>query len=263
MPTLAIVTCLRATPTPRFAQDFLPSINRTITVTERKMWRIRLYLCIDIDDPMYADPQATANTSSLLPGIEVHRTLWTRILNVIPNAPTCELAFAEGADYVHRTNDDTVYHTPAWITSATSALRAFGDVGVVGPKTWGDGFRPGLLTLDMTHRTHMRIFAAYYPQVLSNWFVDDWISVVYGNRSRRVRAWETTHHFAKRRYTPATRQHKLLPSLLECGRAAVAAYLRDARAHVPVLCGGSHVRPVQHPSCQTALCVLRESWRAT
>ena len=33
------------------------------------------------------------------------------------------------------------------------------------------------------HRTHMRIFnGSYYPPELSDWYMDDWISRVYGRR---------------------------------------------------------------------------------
>lgn len=119
----------------------------------------------------------------------------------------------------------------------------FGNVGVVGPKTWGDGFRPGLLTLDCVHRTHLAIFRHYYPPSLFNWFIDDWISFAYVNRSHRIRAWETRHVFTRRRYRPAMAQKRLLPGLLQCGSAAITSFLHNRLAHVPVLCGSVPARP--------------------
>jgi hypothetical protein len=36
------------------------------------------------------------------------------------------------------------------------------------------------MTHDLVHKTHMEIFDMYYPAVLSDWWMDDWISKVYG-----------------------------------------------------------------------------------
>lgn len=36
-----------------------------------------------------------------------------------------------------------------------------------------------ILTHDMVHRTHLEIFPTYYPAGLSNWYMDDWITIVY------------------------------------------------------------------------------------
>lgn len=106
-PAFAIVSCVRGSSQPRLATHLLPSLNRTITHEERIAWRITLYLCIDEDDPMYLDQSSTANTTRIVPGIELRRVIWTRVPGVIPHGLTAEIAIAEGADYVHRTNDDT------------------------------------------------------------------------------------------------------------------------------------------------------------
>ena len=54
-------------------------------------------------------------------------------------------------------------------------------VGVVGPLC-----RQGnqqILTHDFVHRTHMEIFDMnYYPPELVDWWMDDWISFVYGSQ---------------------------------------------------------------------------------
>ena len=35
-----------------------------------------------------------------------------------------------------------------------------------------------ILTHDFVHRTHKHIFQTYYPVVLTDWWMDDWISKV-------------------------------------------------------------------------------------
>ena len=32
-----------------------------------------------------------------------------------------------------------------------------------------------MITHDFVHKTHMRVFKTYYPPVLSDWWMDDWI----------------------------------------------------------------------------------------
>lgn len=99
-------------------------------------------------------------------------------------------AYEDGADYLYRVNDDTVMET-VWAGPLVSALLQFKppNFGVVGPSAMvgrGSGGDEGdsdarLLTHDMTHRTHMDVFGAhYYPAVLDSWWMDDWMTRVYG-----------------------------------------------------------------------------------
>ena len=89
-----------------------------------------------------------------------------------------QTAFDAGADYIYRVNDDTELVT-RWAGQFVAALAALDNVGAVGP-TCRQGNRK-ILTHDFTHRTHMDIFQGqYYPPELSDWWMDDWISRVYG-----------------------------------------------------------------------------------
>lgn len=94
-------------------------------------------------------------------------------------------AFADGADFVYRINDDTEFRTP-FASALTTALANFKPpyLGVVGPSC-ADGNKK-ILTHDFVHRTHYHIFQTYYPVVLTDWWMDDWISKVYprGNYGR-------------------------------------------------------------------------------
>ncbi len=67
-----------------------------------------------------------------------------------------------------------------------------------------------------------------YPDVFSNWYIDDWISFVYGpQRSTKIRDWRVKHHVHrhKTRYQSQRHEKELLPGELAKGRARIAAYL--------------------------------------
>ena len=88
-------------------------------------------------------------------------------------------AYEDGADYMYRVNDDTKFVGP-WADTAVHALGAFdpANVGVVGP-ICPEG-NTLIMTHDLVHRTHLDIFEHYYPPIFSDWWMDDWISHVYG-----------------------------------------------------------------------------------
>merc|ERR1712147_160284 len=77
------------------------------------------------------------------------------------------------------------------------ALATMDNVGAVGPMC-KQGNRK-ILTHDFTHRKHMDIFeGTYYPPELSDWWMDDWISGVYGaDRTLRGEVVEVVHHTGK------------------------------------------------------------------
>ena len=76
-------------------------------------------------------------------------------------------------------SDDTEFTTGKWTSLAVSALSGLSppNLGVVGP-VCAQG-NQAILTHDFVHVTHWRIFGYYYPPVLDNWWIDDWITRVY------------------------------------------------------------------------------------
>lgn len=57
----------------------------------------------------------------------------------------------------------------------------------------------------MVHRTHIDIFGFYYPPSFRNWYVDDWITKVYGEtRTLKLKEWEVKHHLTPTRYNIST-----------------------------------------------------------
>lgn len=95
--------------------------------------------------------------------------------------------------YIYRVNDDSEFLSP-WAYKFVRSLQGMGSpYGVVGP--WCNQSNTKILNHDFTHRTHMRIFKDYYPSLLTDWYLDDWISMVYGStRTRQFENVEILHH---------------------------------------------------------------------
>ena len=89
-------------------------------------------------------------------------------------------AYEMHADFMYRVNDDTELLT-LWTTPFIYALMQLSPpYGAVGPLSYGTSNR--ILTHDFVHRTHMEVFEMnYYPPEFTDWWCDDWISVVCCN----------------------------------------------------------------------------------
>ena len=86
-------------------------------------------------------------------------------------------AQSAAADFFYRINDDTLLLTP-WAGAFACTLCSLGPpYGVVGPV---ESVRGDILTHDFVHAMHLDIFREYYPAFLTDWWLDDWISKVYG-----------------------------------------------------------------------------------
>ena len=249
-PIFAIVCCVRSSAKQQswnetsLYRTLMPSLDATLTVHEREQWDVRLYLCADDDDLLFKGHKAEIAEAS--PASVSVRLLFVpkTVSNRVPSREAAEQARLEGAEYFHRTNDDIKYLSPGWLTSSVRALRRFDppNIGIAGPKVYGDGAvnkMHGGITIDVVHRTHLRIFREYYPQQLDNWYTDSWIVYAYvraaaDNRKRvaklqRADNFSVMHAFQRRRYAPAKAQLKFLPALAECGRHAIAAFINATR----------------------------------
>lgn len=117
------------------------------------------------------------------------------VMNHLSNA-----AHAAGCDYLYRINDDTELLT-RWTSAFVSTLASFTppNIGVVGP-TCHEG-NTAILTHDFVHRTHIDIFGTHYPAELTDWWLDDWISRVYGeSRTLKLHNVVVLHHVLATRY---------------------------------------------------------------
>ena len=240
-PLLAICTCTRSarhwTTLKRaaLATTLLPSIVTSVTPRERERFQIRAYIVYDDDDKFWE--KYSKELPKLLPEWLDYK-IWsvpkTKMFK-IPFNQMMASAFEDGAEYMVRVNDDTEFITKGWIDMAVTTLASFRppNLGVVGPTCYQG--HTGILTHDMVHRTHLEVFETYYPSVFSAWWIDDWISKVYGqSRTQKIKEWIVKHHVTKHgtRYKPNHNESKHLEPLLVEGNITIKEWLRKHEGKV-------------------------------
>lgn len=209
----------------------LPSLVKT-TRTDVTHMAVEVIVVIDEGDAFWE-----RRVNQHLLSIE-HREVPITIISVrtdeghIPMNEGCIRAYESGVDYIVRVNDDTEFITNGWMAMGASTLRNFKppNLGVVGP-TCEQG-KIEILTHDMVHRTHLDIFDSYYPAVFDNWWVDDWISSVYGSQNtQKLEAWKVNHHMHTygQRYVENRTQALLLPQALMDGKQRIIEYIINGK----------------------------------
>lgn len=258
-PLIAIVACVKQIGSHRPAEfiehSLLASIYETITHKERETYRIELILGYDDDDRYWHQDSnhhlspKTINGERIYTNQEPIPISYVSIRkdpsgdrpNRIPFNELSRVAYDNGATYIVRINDDTQFSSRGWITQATNTLKSFSppNIGVVGPV---DHVNELIMTHDMVHApSHYAIFDTYYPSDFDNYYVDDWISKVYGTEhTKRIYDWEVLHHRTtfwsensletgahegQERYTPSYHQDKLVDQLLTTGRETLESFL--------------------------------------
>ena len=204
----------------------IPSIQKTISTSDRSKYDFRLYLAADHDDHFWLRNRDNVKTPDWLP---VEIGFYEVPEQKIPFNPMMRAAFNDGAEYLVRINDDSEFVTSDWVSIAVAKLASYDppNVGMVGPNC-REG-NTAIMTHDMVHRTHLNVFEHYYPDVFSAWWVDDWISKVYGpQRSTKMMDWTVKHHTHKHgtRYAVQHHEAKLLKGELEKAAAKIEAWIR-------------------------------------
>ena len=138
-----------------------------------------------------------------------------------------QAAYTLGAEYFYRVNDDSEFlgRWPALYVQQLQRLSP--PYGVIGPSAFESKNR--ILTHDFVHRTHLDIFhGVYYPPEFTDWYMDDWISSVYGPErtflSQRV---GIDHHnrYRERVYAVNRQNHLLLAPLIQRGQEQIAQWM--------------------------------------
>jgi hypothetical protein len=141
-------------------------------------------------------------------------------------------AYTAGCDFMYRINDDTEFLTPKWTSKFVSALHGFTPPlrGVVGP-TCHEG-NAAILTHDFVHRSHLDVFPTHYPPQLTDWWLDDWISFVYGGQNTcKLADVVVRHHMLAMRYDVNWESAQMLPPLMEQGRQRVTSLALNPADH--------------------------------
>ena len=172
-----------------FFRILFPSFLKTVSSDTR--YSYSFYLGYDDDDQFYLNHleemnQHFDNVSDGKYKLEMHPMsglkgkvgqIWTNLA----------LIASKDCDYLYQSGDDIEYLTPGWEDIFISELRKKDNIGVVGPYDTNRNIDT-LLTQSFVHVTHLQIFGYYYPPEIENWYVDDWITNIYNQRSdKRIR----------------------------------------------------------------------------
>ena len=136
-------------------------------------------------------------------------------------------AYNGNASYFYRINDDTELMSnwaEKYITGLSSLSLPY---GVIGPLC--NQGNEKILTHDFTHRVHMEVFEMnYYPPELTDWWMDDWISLVYGKlRTFKAKSVPVMHHTGTHgtRYAVDQSNKNRLNNLIIEGRKKIRSYM--------------------------------------
>ena len=231
---LMLPSLLRSLATPDTLKDSIVGVGGAEPL---ELW---VYIAYDVGDQFYDSPGRDAEVRAWLDerlvrplagvGVTARHAL-LRFDNVLRKpGPAFNYMMAaaaqDGADYLYRVNDDTQFVT-AWLGDAVRKLRGFSppNVGVVGP-VCHEG-KTTILTHDLVHRTHLSIFEHYYPPILSDWWMDDWITHVYGPTRMAKGPWLVRHRvdIHGTRYEVNTQHEGRLGAELDAGKTKLGVWL--------------------------------------
>ena len=215
----------------------LPSLVRTLDCGFRYVY----VMGYDMGDPYYDNKKGLGEVVSWFSreieqpmkeqGISI-RLATVRVDNKVKKPGPVFLAMARhayglGAEFFYRVNDDTEFrgHWPKAFTEALMSLTP--PYGVIGPASLTSNLV--ILTHDFVHRTHMDIMQTnYYPTELPDWWMDNWISRVYGkHRTFYSEDAVVMHHtYAHgQRYEVNRQNQKHLPVTLQRGRRLILSWM--------------------------------------
>lgn len=238
---------------------FLRTFSDTVTEQEKEKVQFAIYYGHDSDDPVFGDVKLRAAFESAArsrlrekgftdEGVELVFTplygLHGRV-NAIWNFMVKD-AYYDGCDYFFMSNDDMVFFTPGWVTSAVQSLDGIGSpvgkkrpcryLGTVRFKdewaTWAT------FTFHVSTRLHVEIFGGtYYPVPYNAAHNDYWIHFVYrhfeaskyrGNVKVRNRVDDVDYALAHQKDT----EHVAPPRYQYDKKGDVKKYIRQGRARL-------------------------------
>jgi len=151
-------------------------------------------------------------------------------------------AYRMNATFMYRVNDDTEFRGK-WPRAYTNALMSLSEpYGAVGPNSIGSDNR--ILTHDFVHRLHMEIFDMnYYPPELPDWWMDDWITHVYGPvRTFHSKKIGVIHHTQVhgQRYRVDLSNERNLKNLIIRGRNKIRKWMVENRVNPDIISEFDH-----------------------
>ena len=83
----------------------------------------------------------------------------------------------EQNDYFYQLGDDIVFDNYDFLDEYIQELNNINNIGVTGYLTKNGN--NSILTQSFVSKKHFQIFGYYFPEIIKNWFCDNWISDVY------------------------------------------------------------------------------------
>ena len=162
---------------------FLPAFERTKDIDESISYHI--FIGIDDNDEFYMDRVDEIEYMGFTPVVvrdcnHKPAMVWNLLL---------EVAYKTGFDYFFQIGDDVELLTPGWCTEFIEKLKETSNIGVVGPiddsnYQWRISNNIHLIIENaFVHRSHFDIFGYMFHPMIENYYCDDWLTLVYGNRA--------------------------------------------------------------------------------
>jgi len=83
-------------------------------------------------------------------------------------------------NYLYQLGDDIQILDSGWEKVFINVLKKQNNMGTIGPR---DNHKPDILTQNFVHKTHLDIFGYFFHPEIINWYIDDWLTHVYGSKS--------------------------------------------------------------------------------
>lgn len=140
-------------------------------------WDIKYFVGYDHDDPLWSKKEERDKLSCALEmeWLEQHEEkghvskIWNNL---------AEEAIAQGFEYLYCCGDDIYLDKQPFITDWIGLLKKQNNIGYVAPYSGNDM----IPTQFFFHRTHYDIFSFIFPPQIKNWFIDNFIYMVYGKK---------------------------------------------------------------------------------
>lgn len=213
----------------RIIQNVIASTHDT-TAMEWDKFEVQIFLGADADDTFWQRHADALKRQALSQyKLQVTFKFYQKRANFLPWNDLMRDGYHTGSEYLVRINDDTEFTSNGWVSLGVRTLKSFQppNVGVVGPSCAQGNTK--IMTHDMVHRTHLKIFKTYYPVVFHNWYLDDWISRVYGPaRTKKIKSWTVIHHVEQQgqRYKAVLSDSNFLNREIASGEKVIDRYLQ-------------------------------------
>lgn len=209
------------------SQPLLKQLFPSIVKTTLQSDNVRVFVAIDSDDYFWLGNKKYITQSEKSLNITLLVVSKEKLRGRIPFNEITAFAFLEGAEFIVRINDDTVFTSSGWIALGIKALAGMYplNVGVVAPRLHYE-INERIFIHDMVHRTHLLIFSTYYPRHFKNWFIDDWITLVYGPKNaKHVNNWYVSHLNVPTRYEIKMVTSADLASAVDIGKKKIKRFI--------------------------------------